>query len=100
MALFIIKRNSPNATQSDIDAGLFRAMSCMYQFSGLKWITTYWDRANELSYCIYEAASEEQIQAHSARALIPCDEILSVENFNPSQYVGGAETPQPGLASG
>jgi len=90
MPLFMIKRKVPDATQEDVDAALFRAMACMFQFSGMKWLNTYWDRTNGQSYCVYEARDEEQIRAHASRAHIPCDEIWPVEGIDPSQYIAGS----------
>jgi len=88
MALFLIKRGVPGSDQGDIDAAVFRSMACVYQFPGMRWITSYWDQANGISYCVYEAASREQIEAHSARAQIPCDDVWEVSSVDPSQYIG------------
>ena len=83
MTLFAIERALPGATRDDIDAAGFRALSCAFNYPGLHWISTYWDRAGERTICIYEAQSADQIEDHSARARIPCDRISLVEHIDP-----------------
>ncbi len=88
MTLFAIERALPGATRDDIDAAGFRALSCAFNYPGLHWMSTYWDRAGERTICIYEAQSAEQIEHHSARARIPCDRISPVEHIDPATLAG------------
>lgn len=91
MALFLIRRHVPAATQEDIDAAAVRAIACALEFPGLRWITSYWDRAAEETLCMYEAKSAQEIAEHARRARIACDEVRPVEQFGPIDYVSGAE---------
>jgi hypothetical protein len=89
MALFLIKRDVRGATATDYDAAIFRAISCVYDFEGLNWVHSYWDREAGFSYCIYEAESAEQLHQHAERAQIPCDEVYPVAHMVPEAYEAG-----------
>jgi hypothetical protein len=86
MALFLIKRYVGEATQTEVDAAIFRAMSCAYQFDGMRWVTSYWDKEGGYTYCVYEAESKEHIQEHARRASLTCDEVFTVSQLGPEQY--------------
>jgi hypothetical protein len=86
MPLFLIKRAIPGATASDYDAAVFRAMSCAYEFDGLRWVTSYWDEDGGYSYCVYEAQDADQVEQHSHRAQIACDEVFPIVQVNPADY--------------
>jgi hypothetical protein len=86
MALFIIKRVIGESSQTDVDAAIFRARACAYDFPGLRWVHSYWHREAGITYCIYEAESKEQIVAHSQRASLICDEVWPVSLLAPEQY--------------
>ncbi len=86
MALYLIRRNLGHATQGDLDAASIRALSCLYNYEGLRWLTSYWNEATGQIYCVYEAQTEQQIIEHSAQSRIPCDEITPVEQVNPEEY--------------
>ena len=89
MALFLIKRDVRGATPTDYDAAAFRAISCAYDYEGLRWVHSYWDRESGFSYCVYEAQSIEQIRQHSQRAHIACDEVYPVSHMVPEAYSAG-----------
>jgi hypothetical protein len=89
MALYLVKRNIQGAGPTDYDAALFRALSCVYDFPGLKWLHSFWDRESGISYCVYEAVSVEQIHAHSELSHIPCDEVSVVVASGPDTYEAG-----------
>jgi hypothetical protein len=86
MSLFLIKRLIGESSQSEVDAAIFRARACAYDFPGLRWIQSYWDKQAGITYCIYEAASKEQILDHSRRASLICDEVYPVSLLAPGQY--------------
>ena len=65
------------------------ATSCAFNYPGLRWISSYWDREQERVLCIYEADSAEQIAHHSMRARIPCDRIFPVDHIDPAAFAGG-----------
>ena len=87
MPLFTIERRVPGASSDDIDAAGFRAAACAFNYSGLRWISSYWDRSADRILCIYEADSAEQIKHHSMRARIPCDTVTEVQAIDPSRYM-------------
>jgi len=89
MTTYLVKRNIAGAGPNDYDAALFRALSCVYDFPGLKWLHSFWDREGAVSYCVYEAESIEQIYEHSALAHIPCDEVSVVLATGPDTYEAG-----------
>ncbi|HXG35895.1 MAG TPA: DUF4242 domain-containing protein [Dehalococcoidia bacterium] len=86
MPLYLVRRELPGATREDIDAASFRAIACAFTFEGLRWISSYWDADAGRIHCVYEAQSPQQIEDHSRRARIPCDEIRPVDQVLPEQY--------------
>jgi hypothetical protein len=100
VALFLIKRVIGDASQTEVDGAIFRAKACAYDFPGLHWQHSYWDKSAGITYCIYEAESKEQIVAHSRRASLICDEVSAVSLLSPDQYFGDSSgTPQPAEAA-
>ncbi|HEY7466660.1 MAG TPA: nickel-binding protein [Dehalococcoidia bacterium] len=87
MPLFCIERKVPGASAEDIDAAGFRATACAFNYPGLRWRSSYWDKAGQRLICIYEAESAEQISDHSRRARIPCDAITEVQHIDPALFV-------------
>jgi hypothetical protein len=100
MALFLVKREVPKVSEDDLRAAILRAVSCAFNFEGMRWVTSYWDRDHGVAYCVYEAKSREQLQDHAERARIPCDEILAVDCIGPDDLrtsVGALAGPMPML---
>lgn len=93
MPLYLVRRAVPGASAADIDAAGYRAVACTFVYEGLRWRSSYWDRAAGELTCIYEAESVEQIREHSRQARIPCDDVTLVEEVNPEEY--GAPRPDP-----
>ena len=92
MALFLIKRDVRGASDTDYDAAVFRAISCSYEFAGLYWVQSYWDRESGYSYCVYEAESAEQVRQHSVKSQIACDEVYPVTHIAPDGYTASRQT--------
>ncbi len=90
MPLFLIRRDVPGATQEDIDAAAYRAIACAFNYEGIKWHTSYWDKEAGRLHCVYEGQSREQIEDHSRRARIPCDEVRQVTQLMPEVWQGAA----------
>ena len=86
MPLFLVKRVVGDVTQTEVDAAVFRAKACAYEFSGLQWLSSYWHKEGGISYCVYEAESKEQLEAHAVRAQVECDEVWPVSLLTPEQY--------------
>lgn len=68
MPRFLIRRDVPGLTREDIAAAAFRALSCAYEFPGLRWIDSQWDPAGGAIFCLYEAENVEQCREHARRA--------------------------------
>jgi hypothetical protein len=86
MPLFLIRRDVPGITQEEVDAASFRAITCSFYFSGLRWLTSYWDREAGAIHCVYEARSAEDVFEHAEVARIPCNDVRPVEQFGPENY--------------
>jgi hypothetical protein len=89
VALFLIRREVQDQSNDDIEAAGYRANACAFHYQGLRWITSYLDRAAGRLMCLYEAQSAEQIRDHSRRALIPCNEVVEVTQIFPENFAGG-----------
>jgi hypothetical protein len=86
MPLFLVRREVPGAHRGEIDAGAFRAGSCLHNYDDMRWITSYLDVEGERVFCIYEARSADDLRDHAIRARIPCDEVLPVVQLLPEEY--------------
>jgi hypothetical protein len=86
MPLYLIRRDLGNAGREDVDAAAIRALSCAYNYDGLRWIASYWHEPEGRTFCVYEAQNEQQIIDHSAQARMPCDEITPVQPIDPQAY--------------
>lgn len=89
MPLYSIRRQVGKISEQDLDASAFRAIVCAFQFEGLKWRHSYWDRQSGELNCIYEAQGPEQIEDHSRVSRISCDSISEVSELNPEPYIHG-----------
>lgn len=87
MPRYRILRNVPGAMQEDIDAAAMRAIWCLAEFPGLRWLRSYWDRETEALLCIYEAPNADLIWEHAQSSRIPCDEVREVLELNPGDYL-------------
>ena len=95
MPLFLIRRGFGGASETDLDAAAFRALACAPYYPGMRWERSYWDPAAELTYCLYQAGSEETIRLHAERAQIPCDDVREVQEVLPATF-GAPARPAPG----
>lgn len=74
-------------TQEDVDAAGLRAAICAAAFSDLRWRQSYWNPELGEIRCYYEAQSAQDIEDHSLRSAIPCDEIVEVQEVLPERYM-------------
>lgn len=96
MPLFTVRRTvGVDATQDDIDAASFRAIVCMFEYPGMRWSESFWDRERGQLTCIYEAETEQQIFEHAERSKIPCDEVRPAVVIRPGDYIEAAAAPVP-----
>ncbi len=96
MPLYQITRDFAGVTGPDLTAAGIRAKMCISWCNGLRWIESFHDTDREVTTCIYEAASAEDIRLHSKIAAIPCGEIREVDLIRPEDI---EEPPPAGLAS-
>jgi hypothetical protein len=87
MPLFIVRRELPQVGEDDLHAGIMRAVSCSYNFQGMRWVTTYWDEGAGLAYCVYEAASADQLREHADLARVPCDDVWPIKEIGRDQLL-------------
>ncbi len=86
MPLFLVKRELPGVTREDLDAAAYRAIACLLDHEGMKWLTSYWDEKAGRLHCVYEASSSKEVEDHARRSRIPCDEVWPVTRFNPEMW--------------
>ena len=98
MPLFLIRRDVQGADRGEIDAGAWRAVSCAYNFEGLKWISSYWDTEGGRVFCVYEAENADQIRMHSRLARIPCDEVTPVRELDRARFTMSQSDPAASTA--
>ena len=87
MAKYYVRRNVPGISKDDFDAALLRAVACAYNYEGMTWQSSYWDRESGVIHCIWEAESVEQVYDHARRSRVPCDEVREVVEFRPSDIL-------------
>ena len=89
MPLYLIQRDVSGWSEADLDSAGIRSKICTRWYEGMRWVHSYYDRARGLTFCIYEAAREDDLRIHAAHAGIPCDVITEVELIDPS-VIGAA----------
>lgn len=92
MPLFLVRREVPSVQEEDLRSAILRAVSCAFNFDGMRWVTTYLDHEHERAYCVYEARDAEELRDHAERARIPCDEITSIFAISPENLLTTGET--------
>lgn len=86
MALFRVERYVGEISAVDIDAGVFRAMTCEGIIAGVRWLRSYYDPKAQHFTCYYEANCADDLRAHAAYADLPCDLVAEVIEYLPEQY--------------
>lgn len=89
MPLYSIRRRLGENTQEDLDAAVFRAIVCAFQFDGLEWQRSFWNKEAGEVNCIYEAQEPGQIEEHARVSRISCDSIVEVREVRPEPYIHG-----------
>jgi hypothetical protein len=85
MALFLIERNF--AEQLDLEQLNSDGIQLVNEDVGVRWIYSFLSADRKKSYCLYEAPSVEAIRESAARAGMPADVIVPVEQFIPPALV-------------
>lgn len=86
MPMYFIRRDVSGLEPEDVEAAGFRAAICAYEYAGLRWIRSYWDREGHELHCYYEAESEAQVRDHSERSRIAVSEVREVQDIDPSNF--------------
>ena len=85
MALYLIERNF--AQQLDLDELNHEGIRLVNEDLGVHWIYSFLSADRKKTYCLYEAPSAEAIREAAARAGMPADVIVPVEQFIPPTAV-------------
>jgi hypothetical protein len=86
MGLYVIERNF--AEQLDPDLLDHEGIKLVNDEVGVRWIYSFLSADRKKSYCLYEAPSADAIREAAARAGMPADVIVPVEQFGPPAHVG------------
>ncbi len=86
MALYLIERNF--AERIDIDEINHEGIRLVNEDIGVHWIYSFLSADRKKSYCLYEAPNAEAIREAAARAGMPADVIVPVDQFIPPAKVG------------
>ena len=81
MGLYIIERNF--AEQLDPDELDHDGIKLVNDELDVHWIYSFLSADHKKSYCLYEAPSAEAIREAAARAGMPADVVVPVEQFIP-----------------
>ena len=81
MALYLIERNF--AERLDTDELNHEGIRLVNDDIGVRWIYSFLSADRKKSYCLYEAPSAEAIREAAARAGMPADVIVPVEQYIP-----------------
>jgi hypothetical protein len=85
MPLFVIERNFADQlemTKDDADN-----VVAINADVGVKWLFSFLRADKKKTYCLYEAPSVEAIREAAARAGVPADVIVEVDELRPEQFV-------------
>lgn len=100
MPTYFIRRDVTGLDDDDVEAAGFRAAVCAYEYTGLRWIRSYWDREAQELHCYYEAESEAQVRDHSERSRIAVSEVREVSDIDPSDFAPPAPPSSTARAAG
>ena len=89
MPVFMIERNFADKLEvtPDAAAGINRVNDEI----GVKWLLSFLSADKRKTYCLYEAASAEEIRQSAARNGVPADAIVEVGELMPSGLTGGVQ---------
>jgi hypothetical protein len=79
--LYVIERNF--AERLDLDDLDQEGIRLVNDEVGVRWIYSFLSADRKKSYCLYEAPSIEAIREAAARAGMPADVVVPVEQFTP-----------------
>ena len=85
MPLFVIERNF--ADQLEMTKEEADNVKAVNDDVGVKWLFSFLRADKKKTYCLYEAPSVEAICEAAARAGVPADVIVEVDELRPEQFV-------------
>ena len=86
MTLFVVERSF--AEQLDPDELDRHSIKLVNDEVGVRWIYSFLAAGRKKSYCLYEAPNAEAIIEAAARAGMPADVVVPVEQFVPPLPTG------------
>jgi hypothetical protein len=86
VGLYIIERHF--AERLDLDALDDEGIRLVNDEVGVRWVYSFLSADRKKSYCLYEAPSAEAIREAAARAGMPADVIVAVEQYIPAVPTG------------
>ena len=86
MGLYVIERSF--AERLDLEELDQEGIRLVNDEVGVRWIYSFLSADRKKSYCLYEAPSAEAIREAAARAGMPADVIVAVEQFTPPVPAG------------
>ena len=85
MPLFVIERNFADQLEmSKDDADNVKAIN---DDVGVRWLFSFLRADKKKTYCLYEAPDVDAIREAAARAGVPADVIVEVDELRPEQFV-------------
>ena len=73
------RRFSAETTLTGLRAGAWRSARCASLFPGLHWVRSFWDDANKVTFCFYQALNPSDLQAHAELVTAPCEQVWRVK---------------------
>jgi hypothetical protein len=84
MPLFVIERNFADQLEmSKDDADNVKAIN---DDVGVRWLFSFLRADKKKTYCLYEAPDVDAIREAAARAGVPADVIVEVDELRPEQF--------------
>jgi hypothetical protein len=86
MPIYQIERRIGEISPEELDAAAFRALTCAMNFTGLRWLRSYFDAPTGNLTCYYAALSADDVRKHAEASRIPCDSVAEVVEYLPDSY--------------
>ena len=82
MPVFVIERQW--AERLDANAEAADGINRINDEEGVRWLYSFLSADRRKTYCLYEAPTPEAIRRAAARAGLPADVIVEVDEFDPA----------------
>jgi len=80
MPLFLIERKY--ADQLELSSEGVQALEAINAEEGVRWLYSFLTADKRQTYCLYEAASPDEIVAAARRANLPADVVVQVDQIS------------------